>query len=46
MGGGGDWRVVRGPMVRLLSDVERDIDHLWSKFDGWAEKYGRERGSK
>ena len=41
-----DRRFVRGPMGRLLSDVERDIEHLRSEFNGWAEKHGRERGSK
>ena len=46
MGGFGDQRVVRGPMGCLLSDVERNIEHLRSEFGGWEEKHGRERGSK
>ena len=41
-----DPRVVRGPMGRLLSNVELNIDHLRSEFDGCAEKRGRERRSK
>ena len=36
MGGFGDRRVARGPTGHLLSDVERDIEHLRSEFDGWA----------
>ena len=41
-----DRGVVRGPVGRLLSDVERNIEHLRSEFGGWEEKHGRERGSK
>ena len=41
-----DQRVVRGPMGHLLSDVERDIEHLRSEFYDWSEKHGRKRESK
>ena len=46
MGGFGDQRVVRGPMGCLLSDVERNIEHLRSEFDGCEEKHRCERGIK
>ena len=41
-----DQRIVRGPMGHLLSDVERDIEHLRSEFYDWSEKHGRKRESK
>ena len=31
-------------MGRLLLDVERNIEHLRSNFEGLAEKHGRKRG--
>ena len=41
-----DRGVVRGPVGRLLSDVERNIEHLRSEFDGCEEKHRCERGIK
>ena len=43
IGGEGYRRVVRGPMGLLLSDVERDIEHLRAELDIWAEKHGLQK---
>ena len=43
IGGEGYQRVVRVPMGLLLSDVERDIEHLWAELDIWAEKHGLQK---
>ena len=46
MGGFGDQRVMRGHMIRFVLDVEHNIEHLRSDFDGWADNHGCKRGSK